>query len=266
MKKRLRKALGIILAMICLLATGQVIRLVLDGREAKQATSHAQDLAGAIPEGSDSSTAETDSSGTTEGTLPQDENVSYLQQLDILALRAVNADVIGWIYIPGADINHPLMQTTDNSTYLYTNWEGNYNADGSIFLETECSSDLKDFNTIIYGHNMLSGSMFAPLHRYRDYNYYREHPYVYIVTDSAIYRYEIFSAYKAGVKTDTYRLQFTDDEKKQALGHYVTSSLWAGNLIPTPEDFILTLSTCTGTGRYENRWVVQAALDEKLDK
>lgn len=75
-----------------------------------------------------------------------------------------------------------------------------------------------------------------------------------------------FSSYEAGIRTDTYRLLFTSKEKEQALAHYINSSVWETELTPTTEDLILTLSTCTGRGTYESRWVVQAVLEGKWNK
>lgn len=266
MKKKILEAFRIIFAVIFMISVGYVICLVLEDYDARRANSQAQEIAGATDPSAGTTSPENTPPEQEDEPLPPDEHTPYMQGLDIPALQAVNGEVIGWIYIPGVDINHPLMHTTDNDKYLYTTWDGDYNADGSIFLETKCAPDLTDFNTIIYGHNMYSGTMFAPLHRYRDHSYYQEHPYIYIATKDKIYRYEIFSAYEAGVTTDTYRLWITGDAKTPALEHYITSSVWEAELTPTTDDFILTLSTCTGTGRYETRWVVQAALNGTWDK
>lgn len=283
MKKWLRRSLRILFIALFIISFGRLIQLMLDNRDAEQANSMAQSIAGATsatttvqPVESTPSTAETLPSETTppetlpsettEAPLPSDENILYLQQLDIRALQEINPDVIGWIYIPDTKINYPLLHAEDNDTYLQTTWEGKYNAAGSIFLETECSSDLKDFNTIIYGHNMRNGTMFAALKQYSDYNFYEAHPYVYIVTNEAIYRYEIFSSYKAGVRTQTYRLRFTSQEKEQAIYYYIESSVWGAKLTPTADDSILTLSTCNGNGSYKSRWVVQAALNEQWEQ
>lgn len=264
MKKKILNTLRIIFSLVFMLSLGQVICLALEDYEAQRVNSHAQEIAGAT----DPSVGTDPSENTPpeDEPLPPDEHTPYMQSLDIPALQAVNAEVVGWIYIPDANINHPLMHTTDNDKYLYTTWDGGYNSDGSIFLETKCAPDFTDFNTIVYGHNMYSGTMFAPLHFYHDYSYYQTHPYIYIATKDSVYRYEIFSAYEAGVTTDTYRLWITGDAKATALEHYITSSIWEAELTPTTDDFILTLSTCTGTGRYETRWVVQAALTGTWDK
>lgn len=190
---------------------------------------------------------------------PLAENAAFLLELELDALRATNADVLGWIHIPGTAIDFPLMESADNADYLNTTWDGRSSTLGSIFLECMNSPDLTDFNTIVYGHNIRGGKMFGSLHDYKEQDYRDRNPYVYIRTDDGVRRYEIFAAYEAGVTTDTYRLYFEDDARRlSALQHYVGSSVWSADTKLGVEDHILTLSTCTGTGRYETRWVVQA--------
>ena len=284
MKNWLRKLLRIVFIAVFIIALGQMIRLMLDNRDAEQANSLAQSIAGAtvttttatttavvqptepIPSTTETLPIETTPPETTEAPLPSDETVLFLQQLDLSELQTRNPDMIGWIYIPDTNVNYPLLHAEDNDTYLRTTWEGKSNTAGSIFIEARCSPDLEDFNTIIYGHNMRNGTMFAALKQYSDHSYYEAHPYVYIVKNDAIYRYEVFSSYETGVKTDTYRLRFTDDDKKRSLDYYIESSVWDAKLEPTLDDLILTLSTCVGGGKYETRWVVQAALNGQWEK
>ena len=302
MKKRIRKVLSIVLAAVCLWSIGQVVFLAIENYKAEQKHNLALSIVGATPivtepasnepapeatgatstqptsSTADSTPTEPNPAATeapqTETTppvptgdpLPPDINVRYMQQLNIGALQAINPDIIGWIYIPATQVNYPLLHADDNSTYLYSTWDGDSNSAGSIFMEAECSADLTDFNTIIYGHNMLNGSMFATLHRYSDYSFYQAHPYVYIATNDGVYRYEVFGTYSAGIRTDTYGLLTTEEEKTQAVAHYISRSIWTGERTPTTEDSVLTLSTCIGSGTYATRWVVQAVLDDQWSK
>ena len=195
---------------------------------------------------------------------PMDEAARYLQHVDVFALRQVNQEVLGWIYIPDTVISYPLMQTTERDKYLQRAWDGTPNGSGSIFLEKANRRDFTDFNTIIYGHHITNGTMFQPLLNYKDAEFLRGHEYVYITTDDQIYRYRIFSAYEAPVESDAYRLYFADNSaKEQAVAYYLQ-----GRTEPTvsADDRILTLSTCTGTGVYTTRWVVQAVLDAQWKK
>ena len=189
-----------------------------------------------------------------------DPHYDAMREINLTALREVNPDVVGWIRIPDTQIDYPLMQGEDNQYYLERTWKGEPNAAGSIFLEQHCSADLSDFNTIVYGHRMKNGSMFAALKYYNDEAYWKEHPYVYILDDAGVHRYEVFSAYEASVKGTTYRLAIEEDEVKQKFIDDCSGwSVIETGVEPTICDRMLTLSTCTGQG-YETRWVVQARL------
>ena len=167
---------------------------------------------------------------------------------------------VGWILIPDTRINYPLLQGSDNDYYLKRTWDQRQNAVGSIFLEHLSSPDLSDFNTIVYGHNMRDGSMFAGLRKYRDQSYYEEHPYVYIRSDQGVYRYEIFASCLAGINSDAYSLGFPGEEaRSRFLDNVLADSFLSTGIRPEITDRILTLSTCSGAG-YTTRWVVQARL------
>ena len=187
-----------------------------------------------------------------------DPYVELVQEIDLPALQAMNEDVIGWILIPDTPISYPLMYSGDNSYYLERTWDQQYNAGGSIFLEQYNAPDLSDFNTIVYGHRMRNDSMFGSLKYYNENSYWSEHPYVYIYNEMGAFRYEIFSAYEASVTGKTYRLELNDPEDRQSFLDACTGwSVIDTGVVPTVDDQILTLSTCTGKG-YDTRWVVQA--------
>ncbi len=189
-----------------------------------------------------------------------DPHIRTLESMDLAALRQVNPDVLGWILIPDTRISYPLLQGTDNNYYLERTWDRQSNAMGSIFLEYLNQPDLTDYNTIVYGHNMNDGSMFAGIREFRDQEFWKTHPYVYILSDQGVYRYEIFSAYQASVKSSTYGLDFSGDGDRAAfLHHAAANSVIETGIEPELTDRVLTLSTCNGAG-YATRWVVHARL------
>lgn len=189
-----------------------------------------------------------------------DPVMEEMAAIDLAALREVNEDVVGWIRIPDTKIDYPVMQGEDNDYYLKHTWDRRNNSVGSIFLEHLSNPELVDYNTIIYGHNMNNGSMFAGLRKYTTQKYWEEHPYVYIKTDQGVYRYEIFAAYKADVDSVTYGLSFNQTiTKVNFLQYALETSKIDTQIIPGKYDRILTLSTCSGSG-YTTRWVVQARL------
>ena len=205
--------------------------------------------------------------GTADPGTPMDEEAKFLSEVNIFALRQVNPDVSGWIYIPDTVISYPLMQATDNDTYLHLSWDRKKNNNGSIFLEHRNSADFSDFNTVIYGHHMGNGSMFGTLKHFRKQEYTDSHPCIYVCTADQIFRYRIFAVYDAPIDSDTYRMYFANwEEKEQALAHFLASNTLKTDLTPTAEDSFLTLSTCTGTGIYTSRIVVQGVLTGRWKK
>ena len=90
-------------------------------------------------------------------------------------LCRINPDVRGWITIPGTGIDHPILQGEDNVRYVNTNVYGEFSVSGSIFLDSRCSGDFSDKYSLIYGHHMEGGRMFADLERFMDRAYLQEH-------------------------------------------------------------------------------------------
>lgn len=189
-----------------------------------------------------------------------DPFIAELAEKNLDALREVNPDVLGWIEIPGTQLAYPIMDGDDNEYYLEHTWDKQASAAGSIFLEHLNNSDLRDFNTLIYGHRMINGSMFGSLKHFNTNEHYKKHPYVYILDDEGVHRYEIFSAYTAPVEGATFVYGFRNEAGMQLFIDYCLSkSVIDTGVVPTLDDKILTLVTCTGRG-YEARWVVQARL------
>ena len=84
--------------------------------------------------------------------------------------------MIGWIYSSDTTINYPVVQGSDNAYYLKHLADGTENRNGCPFLDVQNRPDFTDDNSIIYGHHMQNGTMFADISWYEDQNYYNEHP------------------------------------------------------------------------------------------
>ena len=273
MKPHIRKILVSLLLVLCLISTAKVLTQWMAAEEGDDsyagavAIAQSATLATTVPAETEPVTEATEA--PTESPEPvwipapveeEDPNFATLSSIDLHALREVNPDVVGWIFLPNSMINYPLMQGDDNQFYLEHTWEGNENPYGSIFLETRNNPDLTDFNTIIYGHNMLNGSMFAGLSYFAYQWHWDWNRYVYIVTDDGILRYEVFSSYAADVDSATYGLSFQQPETRENFIRLaLENSEIATAITPASTDRIITLSTCTGLG-YESRRVVHAVL------
>lgn len=194
---------------------------------------------------------------------PLPEDAAFLAEIHLNALQEVNKDVLGWIAIPGTKLSYPIVQGEDNDEYLNRNWKKEKSISGSIFLESTNSSNFTDFHTILYGHRMRDRTMFGVLKDYQRLDFLQEHPNIYIVLENAVYRYTVFAAYEAGVKSMVYRLDLEEKGLEEEFLQFCTenSSLDTG-IFPEPGAQILTLSTCTGYG-HSTRWVVQGYLAHK---
>ena len=265
--KKLRLLLTAALALVLAVSVGMLIRQNIQYREGEEAYAEAEALV-ELPDLSQLPRPEPvpEEAPSEEEIAPEEQPVyvdpyaDALRNMDFSALREVNSDVLGWILIPGTAVSYPVVQGTDNDYYLNHTWKKWTSVVGSIFLECQNSRDLSDFNTIIYGHRMNNGSMFASLKNYKKQSWWSDHPCVYITDDSGSHKYEIFAAYEVSTEGETYRLGFGSDREKQAFIDYcLAQSVIDTGVVPRTYDRILTLSTCTGQG-HATRWVVQALL------
>ena len=177
-----------------------------------------------------------------------------------------NGDIYAWIHIPDTKIDYPVLQhPTDNSYYLNHNLDGSRGYPGCIYTEDYNKKDFTDPNTVLYGHNMKNGTMFAGLHKYGDSEYLEEHPYIYIYTEEGLLAYEIFAAYQSGDEHILYAHDGFEDRK--VYGKYleeILSMRSMGSVLKegaevTEDSRIITLSTCI-SGKPDNRFLVQGVL------
>lgn len=133
----------------------------------------------------------------------EDASGDSLIEIDagILALHEENPDCIGWLTIDGTRIDYPVMyRSGDKNYYLHRDFNGEYSANGCLFLAEECVPGNSD-NLIIYGHHMNSGKMFADLEKYKDEGFYEEHPTILFRTIWGNEQYQIFAAFTTPVYT-----------------------------------------------------------------
>lgn len=260
MPKKVRRILTIALAIIFLSSAGVVIYQLFQYREGDEAYTEAEELVQLpeLPEPEELPELPEPESSEEPAEVYVDPYADALRNMDFSALQEVNDDVLGWILIPWTKISYPVVQGSNNSYYLNHTWRNTSSSVGAIFMDYRCSPDLNDFNTILYGHRMNNGSMFAGLKYYKKKSYYQEHPVIYLTTDRGSFQYEIFSVYEGSPSGESYRLGLKNTASKQAfLDAAVEASLYDTGVTPTVNDYILTLSTCTGNG-HSKRLIVHA--------
>ena len=196
----------------------------------------------------------------------QEEEVQN-SPVDWEGLWAVNPDVYAWITVPGTVIDYPILQhATDNTYYLYYNIDGSYGYPGCIYTENMNSKDFTDNNTVIYGHNMKNGSMFAGLHKFEDKEFFDGHQKVLIYTPEKEYEYTIFAAYIYDDRHLLYSFDFSNEDVYASYLETVQSmrDLSAdlrSDVTVTKENKIITLVTCMAN-QADKRLLVQAVLNE----
>lgn len=110
-----------------------------------------------------------------------------------------NGDVVGWLQIPGTDIEDAVLQNPegDNNYYLRHNFGKEPDKKGSY-----CADFRADFslglpqNIAIYGHNFSDdpdSELFAQLKRYKDPDFARSHPYLFFSTAESDMAWEVFA-------------------------------------------------------------------------
>ena len=188
--------------------------------------------------------------------------------IDWKALKKKNPDVVGWILIPDTDISYPIVQGSDNSYYLNHTFEKKENYAGAIFMDAGADASFQDRNTIIYGHNVKHGTMFAELEKFKEQAFFEKHPYLYIFTEKQNYRCEIFSMYTTAATSASYRLQYADDADFKGYVDMVKElSDFKRKVSVKRRDRIVSLSTCSyeWNGQPDElRYLLHAKLVPKL--
>ena len=168
--------------------------------------------------------------------------------VDFSGLKELNPDCIGWLCIPGTQIDYPVMFTPEEpQRYLRRSFYVAYSQSGVPFLDYRCD---ENSNLILYGHNMRNGTMFGNLTGYTDANFAAEHPVIELQTAAGLSRYTVF-AVAAVQKTDPW-YDFIEASSSAGFDEQVADLLckacYKTGIIPAYGQQLLTLSTCYGGG------------------
>ncbi len=169
-------------------------------------------------------------------------------KIDILTpLRKINPEIIGWIHIDDTTIDYPVVQGTDNDYYLNHNVYKEETICGSIFMDKDNELGQPRQNYILYGHRMNDDSMFGHVSKFLKEDFFNEHPTFTLILEDGYYTCEVFAVYQ----TTTFGFQYyqnmlgsSEDQFQQFIMSCKSMSKFQRNVEITPEDTIVTLSTC----------------------
>lgn len=178
------------------------------------------------------------------------EEKEYLKN-KFSGLLNTNSETIAYVYAPGTLLDEPVVQTTDNSTYLDKRFDGGHEPYmGTVFMDTDNKKDFSDRLTWLFGHARGSKvgdhRMFNDVNYYSRQDYFDEHPYVVIETPERKYYYEAVAMIIVPEETAFYRTSFDDDKdfQTQLTTIYETAEVKKPNVKVSAKDKYLVLSTC----------------------
>ncbi len=176
-----------------------------------------------------------------------------------------NKKLIGWLKIDDTLIDYPVMQTSDNEYYLDHNYNQEYDKNGSLFLDCNCSAYPQSTNLIIYGHHMKSGQMFGGLQKYAKESYAQKHSTIQFDTIYEKGTYQVMYVFRSQVYNENDIVfkyyQFIEANSEEEFNSYMREmeavSLYDTGVTASFGDSILTLSTCDYS-QEDGRFVVVA--------
>ena len=187
--------------------------------------------------------------------------------IDWNKLHERNTDVYAWIYVPGTRVDHVVVQPSKSKSDLYymdKNLDKKYEFAGTIFSERHNKKDFSDPVTVLYGHNMINGGMFATLHKFKNPKFFKKHKKMYVNKPHRRIKYKIYSAY---TYDDRHKMNSFDFKDVKVLKDYQKMTLDPKSMDKNVRKHtsldanskILTLSTCTN-GASNTRYIVQGVL------
>ncbi|MEE1318908.1 MAG: class B sortase [Ruminococcus sp.] len=259
MKSKKNAVLISIIVLFALAFAGACVFLVLKGVQNSQSSNEYNQIASSFA--SDVSAVE----DNTEITSPTEIDIEKAENpIDFASLTEKNSDIYSWIYIPETNINYPVCRhATEDNFYLEHDIYKNYSFSGAIYSQFCNGREYNDRVTVLYGHNMADGSMFADLHKFKDKDFFDKNKYMYIYTPDRKLTYEIVSAF---AYDDRHIINTFDFSNDAVFKDYLSmiknprsvSSNTRDDVLLDIDDKIVVLSTCLNSG--EGRFLVQGVL------
>lgn len=186
--------------------------------------------------------------------------------------KGINPDTIGWLRVPGTNINYPVVQGgADNNYYLYRDIYGNYSKQGVIWADVRVGTNSN--NTVIYGHNWgnvfspprvgaAGDIMFAQLPAYHYRWFAQSYPYIHYSDAASNKTWKVFAVFYTDVSFDYINVNASGGTLQNIIDVARRRSLHNFDVQVDSSDRILTLSTCSWVyGSDGNqRFVVMARL------
>ena len=252
---------------VCAVSGGRLFRTGLEYKRQEADLLRMRRLTGGRKEGADRTAAEmTGQAGSETTDQNAEEGTDRAARLDRCRRSwEANPDTIGWISIPGTEIDYPVMHTPEDlDFYLNHGFDQEPSAGGMIYLDAgdDCggrkvqepaeAEAAKRTNLILYGHHMKNGTMFAGLEQYLDPEFFKEHRTIFFDTLAGAGEYEAFAVFSMTAAEAEERLApYLAAESREQYGRLmeIAGAESIGKPEETPEwpRRLLTLMTCEYT-------------------
>lgn len=192
--------------------------------------------------------------------------------IDFDKLHEQNADIYAWITVPDTKVDYPVLQSAtleEDDFYLDHGLDRRHYVAGCIFSEGRYNTKtFDDPMTILYGHNMKNGSMFANLNNYIKKDYFDARPDFYIYTPEYVFHYKVFGAMPYSSNHILYAYDFSDEKQfydffLDVAKNYSKNANWREEYLPQYGDKVVLLSTCYREN-HNNRFIVMGKLVETM--
>ena len=191
--------------------------------------------------------------------VPEDTKKELTAQ--VRQLSAEHSNFVAWLYIPDTNIDYPIMQSGDNEYYTRRAVDGSYLYAGSLFMDYRCSSDFSDFNSVIYGHNMGNGTMFADIPNYENEEFFMNHSFGWLTTENDVRLIDFFAVARTSDTSGLYLAVPNFNEWDNQLRN--CASIYK-EIEVTESDHLLMLSTCT-SAEGNSRTILVGKIIEESD-
>lgn len=159
-------------------------------------------------------------------------------------LSKINSEFVTWLTVPNTSISYPVVKHKDNKYYLNHSFDKSYNISGWIFMDYRNSKDFTDQNTIIYGHDSYSTTMFGTLKKILNKSWYTKNKTITLENENKKITAEIISIYTVDNTNDYIDVVFSEKQFQAFIDKITKRSIYNFNNKANTSDKIITLSTC----------------------
>lgn len=179
-------------------------------------------------------------------------NISFMS-VNFKELIEKNNETVAWIKVNNTNVNYSVVKHNDNEYYLKHDFTKKYNINGWVFGDYRDNFQYFGNNTIIYAHNMTNRTMFGSLVWCLKDSWLQneDNHYIKLSTPYSNTVWRIFSIYTIIPEVYYLKTYFKSTEEHQDfLNKIKERSIYDFKFEDdlTPDDKILTLSTCTDDG------------------